>query len=132
MKQIAHISFSLIFIFQALSPNMDMCCELKKLPTLFEHFEEHKAMGGDTFLEFVVEDYVHHDENSTGHHDHDKDDDLPFHGQHQCCHGPVFMTLFQYLPEIADFNFTTQIKLSAYSFSLCSEYSETPFQPPKA
>ena len=117
---------------QVMSPDLDMCCELKKLPALISHFEEHNAIGGDTFFEFIIEDYVYHDENSSGHHDHDKDDDLPFHGQHQCCHGPVFMTLFQYFPEIENFCLTNQVKVSSYSFSLCSEYSESPFQPPKA
>ncbi len=128
----ASISLSLIFVVQMFAPNMDVCCELLKLPALFEHFEEHKAFDGDSFFEFIVEDYVHHDDNSEGHHDHDKDDDLPFHGQHQCNHLPVYVTHAFSNIELEDKTFSIQTKGSFYQFLISYEYLEKLIQPPQA
>ena len=110
---------------------MDMCCELQKLPALFDHFEEHKAFDGDSFFEFIAEDYVFHDDNSEGHHDHDNDDDLPFHGQHQCNHAPVQLTHSFVDIELDTPPFFSQSKGSIYKFSISSEFPDKPFQPPQ-
>lgn len=132
MNRLTSISLSMIFVVQIFAPNMDMCCELEKLPALFAHFEEHKAFDGDSFFEFLVEDYVHHDDNSEGHHDHDKDDDLPFHGQHQCNHAPIYLTYTFSNIELGNKSFSLQTKGSFYQFSISSEYLDKPIQPPQA
>ncbi|SMD44725.1 hypothetical protein SAMN00777080_3353 [Aquiflexum balticum DSM 16537] len=132
MNSILSISFSFLFLMQATAPGMDLCCELQKLPNLFDHYEEHQEFDGDSFLDFLAEDYFNDTGDAQGHHDDSDHDDLPFHGQHQCCHVHIFMTPLLGQPEIATLHFSTQTKGSHYNFSLCSEYSESPFQPPKA
>ncbi len=117
---------------QSMWPNMDICCELQKLPNLFDHYEEHKKFDGDSFFQFLVEDYLNNYGDDQGHHDDSDHDDLPFHGQHQCCHGYIFIAPPMELFELSTLNFSIQIRTGIYSFSLCSEYSESPFQPPKA
>lgn len=117
---------------QIFAPNMDICCELQKVPALFEHFKEHKTIGGDSFFEFIVEDYIHHNDNNEGHHDHDKDENLPFHGQHQCNHAPIYLSYTFSNIELGDKTFSLQTKGSYYQFSISSEYLETLIQPPQA
>lgn len=116
---------------QAMGPTLDLCCELAKLPVLFEHYEEYAEHNGTSFAEFI--DFHYGDgQNAKGHHDDEHDKNLPFHGQHQCCHVHIFMTPLLGQPEIATLHFSTQTKGSHYNFSLCSGYSESSFQPPKA
>ncbi|PIB35452.1 hypothetical protein BFP72_08625 [Reichenbachiella sp. 5M10] len=128
MRFIIGISLTTIFIIQGLVPNMDICCELEKLPTLMQHYEEHKAYDGDSFIEFLVEDYLSDEEE--GHHDDSQDSELPFHGQHQCPHAPLFCTVEQYFA-LTQVDALEISQYSMYSFSMVSAYAEAPFQPPK-
>lgn len=132
MNYILSISFSFLFLLQAMGPNMDLCCELQKLPNLFDHYEEHKAFDGDSFFQFLAEDYLNDKGEAQGHHDDSDHDDLPFHGQHQCCHGSIFIAPLLSHIEMTVFHFSTQAKTSLYAFSVSTEYLDTPFQPPKA
>lgn len=132
MNSILSISFSYLFLMQAMVPTMDLCCELPKLPNLFDHYEDHKEFDGDSFWQFLAEDYLNYKGDTQGHHDESDHDDLPFHGQHQCYHGYTFIAQLSNHLETDIFHFSTQTGATLYSFSLCSEYSESPFQPPKA
>lgn len=132
MNSILSISFSFLFLIQGLAPGMDLCCELPKLPNLFEHYEEFAEHDGLSFISFLDLHYGDGQDAEDHHHDDEHDENLPFHGQHQCCHVNIFMTPLLGQPEIATLHFSTQTKGSLYNFSLCSEYSESPFQPPKA
>lgn len=117
---------------QAMGPNMDLCCELPKIPVLFEHYEEHAEHEGTSFVEFLDFHYGDGQDAEDHHHDDEHDKNLPFHGQHQCCHGYTFISQISDHVEAAPLHFTTEIRATIYSFSLCSEYLESPFQPPKA
>ncbi|MEQ9377681.1 MAG: hypothetical protein RIG68_21020 [Imperialibacter sp.] len=131
MNSILSISFSFLFLMQAMGPTLDLCCELAKLPVLFEHYEEYAEHNGTSFAEFI--DFHYGDgQNAKGHHDDEHDKNLPFHGQHQCCHGYTYIAQPWGYAEMTPIHITTETRATRYSFSLCSEYSESPFQPPKA
>ena len=132
MNSILSISFGFLLLMQAMVPNMDLCCELQKLPNLFDHYEEHKEFDGDSFLQFLTEDYLNDKGDAQGHHDDSDHDDLPFHGQHQCAHGYVFIASLLDRIEMGTIHFSTQTKASLYTFSISSEYLDTPFQPPQS
>lgn len=108
---------------------MDICCELQKLPAVFTHFQEHREADGDNFLQFVYEDFFSSQGTEDGHHEGDHDD-LPFNGNHQCCHAPLAFVTFQF----EDFKVTESYldtKFGAYFSPAPQGYIETPFQPPK-
>lgn len=130
MNLIASISFAFLFLIQGLTPGMDLCCELQKLPNLFEHYEEHKACNDDSFLKFLVNDYLNFDGNSQGHHDNSDHEDLPFHSNHKCSCTSAFYASDQ-LFSLAVFEFSPQIKFGYYISFHPSEFPDTPFQPPK-
>ena len=132
MKAILSILFSFLFLLQALGTSMDLCCDLPKLPNLFEHYKEYADHDGLSFISFLD---LHYGDGHTAvvhHHDDEHDKNLPFQRQHQCCHAQIFIAPALIQPEIATLYFSTQRKNSLYNFSLCSEYSDSPFQPPKA
>ncbi|SHJ46511.1 hypothetical protein SAMN04488028_101207 [Reichenbachiella agariperforans] len=128
MRNPIGILLTFIFITQALVPNMDICCELEKLPALISHYQEHKAYDGDSFVAFLIEDYLSDEEE--GHHDEAQDNDLPFHGQHQCQHAPLFCTIEQQF-SISELSAIERTQYTSYDQNIASEYSEAPFQPPK-
>lgn len=131
MNAIISISFSFLFLMQAIGPNMDLCCELQKLPNLFDHYQEHKEFDGDSFLQFLAEDYLNDKGDAQGHHDDSDHDDLPFHGQHQCCHPSIFIVAMMGRMEMGTRHFSAGTKASLYTFSISTGYSDTPFQPPQ-
>jgi hypothetical protein len=111
---------------------MDLCCELQKLPVLFEHYQEQSEHDGTSLVEFVDFHYGDGQDSEDHHHDDEHDNNLPFHGHHQCSHGSIFIAPVMGHDELASLFFSTHIRASHYSFSLCSEYLKSPFQPPKA
>lgn len=117
---------------QVMVPNMDLCCELQKLPELFDHYDDHKEFEGDSFWEFLAEDYLNDKGDAQGHHDDSDHENLPFRGQHQCCHGYVFIPSLSDHVKVAARYFCTQTKASSYTFSISTGYLDAPFQPPKA
>ena len=89
MNSILSILFSFLFL---MGPTMDLCCELPKLPVLFEHYEEQSEHDGTSFLEFLDFHYGDGQNEEDHHHDDEHDKNLPFHDQHQCSHGSIFIT----------------------------------------
>jgi hypothetical protein len=109
--------------------NMDICCEIQKIPNLMTHFAEHQSDDGDSFVEFLFEDYIDHG-SAENHHDEKDHDDLPFHGNHQCQHTNVFYsTTPSFILEV-ECTFIEGNNI-AYVFSLSSSDLDTPFQPPQ-
>lgn len=119
-------------MIQMMAPNMDMCCELQKLPGLLAHYEEHKSFDDDGFFEFLVEDYFSHEGDNEGHHSDNNHEDLPFHGQHQCNHAPVFLTHSAQSIRLDNPLAILVSTGSRYLFACSSEYSETIIQPPQS
>lgn len=132
MKVYQSIFFSLFFLVQSIAPKMDLCCELNKLPNLYEHYLEHKECNDDSFVQFVWQDYLNEDTaDESGHHEAEHEDlPTPGQGDHNCCHTPIY---FAYLPGISleeiDFSFKTNAGF--YNISLISQYADSFFQPPQ-
>lgn len=113
-------------------PIMDLSFELKKLPALFEHFEEHRLHDGTSLTAFLNYHYGLSKEAESHHHDDEHDSKLPFHGQHQSGPGVVFITPFYTQIALGELPFSIQSQFSIYSFSISTEHLSSPFQPPKA
>jgi len=129
MRSLASITFIFLFLAKGLFPFADMGCEIKKLPSLFEHFEEHQSECDNSFWGFLAEHYFDmssHEENHS-----DKHDDLPFQGDGHNCHATIFQVAqMQFeLPAGSELNSTLS---SFYNASPSIEFLDTPFQPPKA
>ncbi|MEX2564343.1 MAG: hypothetical protein WD431_00190 [Cyclobacteriaceae bacterium] len=131
MNSFASISLLLLFLIKGLVPYMDLCCELLKIPNLFEHYEEHKTCNDGSFWQFLVEDYLNVDGDAQDHRDDSGHDNLPFHGTNtQCCHPPVFYAPDQQFSLIV-FEFVQQVEFGHNSTFHPSVYLDSPFQPPK-
>jgi hypothetical protein len=115
---------------QAMVPSMDVCCELKKFPILFEHYQEQYENEGTSFLSFIDTHYG--GKQDAKDHQDEHDGNLPFHGQHQCCHCYIFIAPLLGQTEINPSYFSQGSGSSIYNFSVCSVYPASPFQPPKA
>lgn len=110
---------------------MDLSCELQKIPNLLSHYQEHKSCNDNSFLKFLLDDYLNLDGDSQqAHHDDNKHEDLPFNGKHQCCSPSVFYTSEQEFSVMAPEN-SLQTEIAFYGSFHSSEYIESPFQPPQ-
>lgn len=132
MKFILSISFVFLFLAQALGSSMDLCCELVKLPSFIEHYQEQAQKDGTSLAEFIDVHYGDGQRDQNHHQEDEHDDQLPFHGQHQCFHGNIFVTPSTNKINLVAYVFFGPTRLSYYHFLLGFEYSESPFQPPKA
>ncbi len=96
-----------------------------------KHYKEHNEAFGDSFIDFLEEDYFTFD-GSQEHHENSDHEDLPFQGNHHCCaHSPIFQYLAtEYLisPEVV----VVKPQYSLYHSALFSEFIDSPFQPPQA
>ena len=123
--------FSFLFLIQGIAPNLDIGCEVQKLPNLFEHYEEHKRCNGGSFWQFLIDDYLNVDGGSREHRDDSNHNNLPFNGNHKCCHPSAFYASDENF-QLVVFEFASQNKFGYYAPSFSSEYLDTPFHPPKA
>ncbi len=118
-------------MLQGLGLTLDFCCELPKISNLLEHYEEHNAAFGDSFMEFLEEDYFTFD-GSQKHHEDSDHEDLPFQSSHHCCaHSLVYQFLdsdYAISPEIVEL----KPEFSFYSSRFFSEFLDSPLQPPQA
>ena len=130
MKIFFSISMSFLSFFQGISIDMDFCGPIKEISNIITHYQDHKVYG-DSFLEYVVEDYVDNDAKNEEHHHNPDNDNTPIHSHHQCCHPLVLI--------IANNNsaLTNQLKLedkkqfNFHKVNFTSRYLESLFQPPK-
>lgn len=132
MKVLFSLTLSFLLIVQALVPNMEVACEIEKLPELLAHFHHHQQANEISFIEFLVEDYVTHSGNEQEHHEDGSHDDLPFHGNHQCAHATAFAAIFASQIKILSPTAFFVSQNSKYTLSVTSVYLDTPFQPPQA
>lgn len=117
-------------MFQAVMPNIDMGCGFEKIAVMYSHYQEHKLYDGDSFLDFVLEDYILDNHSSKEHHENSNHHEAPIHSSHQCSHITYFITSqFQYVLE--DFNYSENLRFDNYKVFFSSAYLDTLFQPPQ-
>ncbi|MFQ3214804.1 MAG: hypothetical protein ACJAT1_000823 [Marivirga sp.] len=131
MRSLLSIGFSFLFLMQSFAPNGDLCCELQKIPQLVNHYLEHKAFDGDSFYQFLAEDFFNEGHDLAGAHDKQEHEDMPFHGNHQCTHGPVFISSTASI-ELSQLIEVNTINYPAGKIQDPTEFIESPFQPPRA
>ena len=130
MKLITAISLSILFLFQAVMPNIDMGCEFQKIGAMYSHYQEHKEFDGDSFLDFILEDYILDDDSSKKHHENSNHHEAPIHSSHQCGHITYFLSCqSQFVLE--NFNFSENLRFDNYNAFFSSAYLDTLFQPPR-
>ena len=131
MNSFASISFIFIFLVKGMFPGIDLGCELQKLPNLLDHYQEHKTCNDNSFLIFLVNDYI----NLAGdaeqpHHDDTDHEELPFHGNHQCCHASTFYASDGHF-SITAFEYAFQAEFDSYKPPHSSEFLDSPLRPPQ-
>ena len=130
MKLASNI-LAIYFLLMGLFPNGELC-ELQKIPALYGHFLEHRQADGDSFLEFIYEDYLSDVGDKENHHGKDSSQEMPLQhhtAQSHCCNlmplGLCNCNLYrpngEKIKGYKDYNFQ-------YSFL----YLESIFQPLKA
>lgn len=131
MKSVTAISFSFLFLVQAFAPNGDLCCELQKLPSLINHYTDHYAIDGHSFYEFMASDFFNEGHDLAGKHNTKEHEEMPFQGNHQCPHAPVFIPNEVDI-ELSEVSMEQPIVYHPIKLQFLSEFMENPFQPPKA
>ncbi len=109
---------------------MDLCEQLEKASNFISHYQIHKEYGGDSFYDYVTEEFFSNQEHSNAHHDGPHEDKTPVHSHHQCCHPSVFITTSSGVTFKA-FIFKQKKQYANYSFQFNSRYLESLFQPPR-
>lgn len=130
MRSFTSIVFVLLFLFSGIVPGVDLGCELKKLPNLFDHYEEHKACNNGSFWQFLVNEYLDADCGSEPHKDDPNHENLPFHGGHQCCQNSVYYASQEYFSIVLIEHFS-QTRFAYTRQFLPTGFYDTPFQPPQ-
>lgn len=125
------MSFLLLFLIKGLIPSLDLCCELQKVPKLMEHFDEHRTCNDDSFIKFLLNEYIAGEADSRGHHDEADHENLPFNGSHQCCQLSVFVKSDPFF-SLEEFEFTLLNEYGFRSHFYASEIIDSLFEPPKA
>lgn len=121
---------SFLFLFQGMAANMEVCNQIEKISDFIVHYQEHKNFDGDSFFDFVYEDYISDNQKTDDHHQDSEHDNAPVHSSHQCCQHFVFFAVFQ--PTLINSaSYETQHQFDYYTFQLNSRYLESLFQPPK-
>lgn len=117
-------------MLQAILPSIDMGCEFQKIAAIYSHYQEHKSFDGDSFFEFIMEDYVLGEEGSKEHHEDSNHQEAPLHNSHQCSHIAYFIT-YQSQFVLENFGFSENIRFDYYNAFFSSAYLDTLFQPPR-
>ena len=130
MKSIAYLLLIAVISVKSFLPNMDLSCDLNRIPTFFDHCQLHKVTYGDTFWEFVEGHYLYNDDEYgfiAADPEHAK---LPFRENHQTVNQWIFFsTLEKILIHSPD-------ALNLHHKGLYDAVNPTsplfsPFQPPK-
>ena len=120
---------SILFFFQGISVDMDLCKQLNEISKFITHYQDHKVYG-DSFFEYVVEDYIDSDANNEGHHNNSDKENVPVHSHHQCFHPVVFITNIN--TAVSNLlKFEDEKQFNYYTSHLNSRYLESLFQPPQ-
>ncbi|EIJ37537.1 hypothetical protein JoomaDRAFT_0485 [Galbibacter orientalis DSM 19592] len=120
---------SILFFFQGISIDMDFCGPIKEISNVITHYQDHKVYG-DSFLEYVVEDYIDNDSKNEGHHNDQDKENMPVHSHHQCCH-PVLLIANNNIPLFNRLKIENEKQNNFYKINFHSRYLEALFQPPQ-
>tara|TARA_Y100001001_G_C7791951_1_gene232962 strand:- start:123 stop:494 length:372 start_codon:yes stop_codon:yes gene_type:complete len=121
---------SFLSFFQGISIDMDFCGPIKEISNIITHYQDHKVYG-DSFLEYVVEDYVDNDAKNEEHHHNPDNDNTPIHSHQQCCHPLVLMIENNNLALTNQLKFEGKEQFNLHKVNFTSRYLESLFQPPK-
>ena len=120
------IYFSLMGLF----PHSDLC-ELRKIPALYEHYQEHRLADGDSFFEFIYEDFLSDVGDREKHHGKEPSQDMPFQNhssQSHCCNFiPLVLNSYDMNKPQAVLEEGFNLYFLNYSFL----YLDSIFQPPR-
>ena len=129
MKIFISISLSFLFFIQGISVDMELCETIDKISNFITHYQDHKVYG-DSFFEYVVEDYIENDAKNKGHHNKPDKENMPVHSHHQCCHPVVFIANTNTVL-INRLKFEEKEQFNLHTINFNSRYLESLFQPPK-
>lgn len=120
---------SFLFFFQGISVDLDLCETFHRITSFITHYQDHKVYG-DSFFEYVVEDYLENNSKSEEHHNNSDNENLPVHSHHQCCHPVVFLVKINTTQtNRLKIEEKEQFHLRTVNFN--SRYLESIFQPPQ-
>ncbi len=129
MKVFISISMSILFFFQGISVDMDLCGPIQEISKFIAHYQDHKVYG-DSFFEYIIEDYIDDDAKNKGHHNNPDKENLPAHSHHQCCHPLVFIVNSN-IALINRLKFEEEKQFNLHTINFNSRYLESLFQPPQ-
>ncbi|KEO72160.1 hypothetical protein [Anditalea andensis] len=93
MKSFTYIVLITLLSVKALMPNMDLCCDIQKIPAFFDHYQLHKVTYGDNFWDFVEGHYLYNDDEYRFIADDPEHANLPFRENHKnCCTQGIFIS----------------------------------------
>lgn len=121
---------SFIFLLQGVAMDMDLCEQIEKISHFIEHYQDHREYDGDSFIEYVVEDYFNTDGDKEGHHTGSEKDKTPTHTHNQCCHPIVFIAPANTV-SIKSIRLENSIEFGQYPFQFNSRFLESLYQPPR-
>lgn len=121
---------SIVFLFQGMSLDLDFCGSIREMSKVISHFQVHKAYG-DSFIEYVFEDYIDDDTKSEEHHNDSDEQGIPAHSHHQCCQSVLLYIVNNKIFSINRLNFEERKQINSHKETISSRYLESPFQPPQ-
>ncbi|MEN8890076.1 MAG: hypothetical protein ABF239_01950 [Wenyingzhuangia sp.] len=130
MKVFVSISMSILFFFQGISLDMDFCGSIKEISSVIFHYQDHKVYG-DSFLEYVVEDYIENDAKNKEQHHKPDNDNTPVHSHNQCCHPFLLIITKNNLTLNNRLKFEEKKKYDLHKVNFTFRYLESLFQPPR-
>ena len=130
MKKKAALLMSFMFLFQGMARDMDLCEQIELVSNFISHYQDHAKVHGDTFFEYVAEDYLSSESDNGEHHPGSDNHQSPAHSTHQCCHPLVFITATN-LFTLRILKSDIKQKFDIYTFQINSRFQESLFQPPQ-
>jgi len=130
MRAIVSIVMSLVFLFQGISVNMETCEQIEKIANTIAHYQEHKQYDGDSFLDFVLKEYVNNDGSAEGHHKNSNHHETPLSHSHQCVH-IAYLISFQSPYFLEDSDYRKNARFDNYNAFFSPTYIDSLFQPPR-
>ena len=121
---------SILFLFQGMSLDLDFCGSISEMSKVISHFQDHKVYG-DSFIDYVIEDYIDNDTKREEHHNDSDEQGIPAHSHQQCCQSLLLYVTNAYIPSINPLNFEKRKQINSYKIIFSSRYLESPFQPPQ-
>ncbi|MEB8328379.1 hypothetical protein OO009_03355 [Flavobacteriaceae bacterium KMM 6897] len=130
MKELLSITMTFIFLFQGISLDMDLCKQIEQISHFISHYQDHKDFDGDSFLEYVGEEYFSDGHEEEEHHNDANQNQSPSHSHHQCCNPLVFIKPTNVVA-LNFLSFEEKRQVSSYTAQFNSRFLESLFQPPR-